>query len=295
VANFFLGQGHFIAGDYPRAIDHSRRNVALLAGERAFDRFGLTGLPAVLSRQWLARSLAERGEFSEALGHAQEALSIADTGGQPYNLAVARHAAGYVHLVRGDLAEAIPLLERAARVSKTWDLRLLFAPQASTLGWAYALSGRMDEARAILEESAAFRVPAFFLARWGEIAQAAGSLLVGKLAEAAAGASAAAEAAAERGFRGDHAHALALLGEISARRDPPDVAEAEDRIRRALALADELGMRPLAAHCHLDLGALQRRRGEDATAQQELMMAAVMFRDMDMGFWLSRAEAELRG
>ena len=44
-----------------------------------------------------------------------------------------------------------------------------------------------------------------------------------------------------------------------AARETPDVDEAEARYREALALAEELEMRPLQAHCHLGLGKLYRK------------------------------------
>ena len=56
--------------------------------------------------------------------------------------------------------------------------------------------------------------------------------------------------------RGYQAYALRLLGEIAAQREPPEVEQAEAHYQQALALADELGMRPLQAHCHLGLGTL---------------------------------------
>src|SRR5215510_2665364 len=48
---------------------------------------------------------------------------------------------------------------------------------------------------------------------------------------------------------GHQAYALRLLGDIAAHRTPPDV-DAATHYRQALALAEELGMRPLQAHCH---------------------------------------------
>jgi len=63
------------------------------------------------------------------------------------------------------------------------------------------------------------------------------------------------------------AWALRLLGEIASRSDPPDVEPAEGRDRQALALAAELGMRPLLAHCHFGLGKLYRRTGKRERAQ----------------------------
>ena len=56
--------------------------------------------------------------------------------------------------------------------------------------------------------------------------------------------------------RGHQAYALHLLGDIAAHREPLEVEPAETHYRQALALAEELGMRPLQAHCHLGLGTL---------------------------------------
>jgi tetratricopeptide (TPR) repeat protein len=95
--------------------------------------------------------------------------------------------------------------------------------------------------------------------------------------------------ARESGRRGYEAQALRLLGEVAARRDPPD--HAEGHYRDALALAEELGMRPLVAHCHLGLGKLYRLTGTREQAQEHIATATTMYRDMDMTYWLEQAEA----
>src|SRR5262249_50053932 len=59
---------------------------------------------------------------------------------------------------------------------------------------------------------------------------------------------------------GSAAHALHLLGDIAAHPHRFDVERGEAHYRRALALAEPRGMRPLVAHCHLGLGKLYRRR-----------------------------------
>ena len=46
------------------------------------------------------------------------------------------------------------------------------------------------------------------------------------------------------------------------RRDPPAVVPAEASYCQALALAEELGMRPLQAHCHRGLGTLYATTGQ---------------------------------
>ena len=49
--------------------------------------------------------------------------------------------------------------------------------------------------------------------------------------------------------------ALRLLGELAAQREPPERERAEAHYHQAL-MAEELGVRPLQAHCHLGLGTL---------------------------------------
>jgi tetratricopeptide (TPR) repeat protein len=85
-----------------------------------------------------------------------------------------------------------------------------------------------------------------------------------------------------------------LLGEIASRRDPPALETAEDYYREALALAGELGMRPLAAHCHFHLGKLFRKGDQYEQAREHLTTATTMYREMDMRSWVDQAEAEMR-
>jgi uncharacterized protein HemY len=60
-------------------------------------------------------------------------------------------------------------------------------------------------------------------------------------------------------------------------------------------LATELGVRPLVAHCHLGLGTLYRRTGDHAKAEEHLTTASAMHREMDMAFWLEKAEVACAG
>ena len=119
-------------------------------------------------------------------------------------------------------------------------------------------------------------------------------LLAGRMDEAGELARQATELARTHEERGHEAWALRLLGEASARGDPLDLSTTEDHYRQALGLATELGMRPLMAHCHLGLGKLYRRVGRHDSAQEHLTTATTMYREMDMAFWLTRAEELLR-
>jgi hypothetical protein len=67
------------------------------------------------------------------------------------------------------------------------------------------------------------------------------------------------------------------------------------RARSGTCLANDLGVRPLVAHCHLGLGKLYRRTGDHANAEKHLTTARAMYQEMDMGFWLEKADTERGG
>ncbi len=119
-------------------------------------------------------------------------------------------------------------------------------------------------------------------------------LLDGRLADATRIAQDGLAAARQRGEREVEGHLLRLLGDIAAHPDRVEVDTAEAHYRQALALAEELGLRPLAARCHLGLGALYRRAGTPQAARERLTTAAAMFGEMDMRYWRGQAETELK-
>ena len=118
-------------------------------------------------------------------------------------------------------------------------------------------------------------------------------LLAGHLEEAHAFAEQALALTHQYQERSNEAYSLRLLGEIAARRDPSQVELAAAHYRQALALADELGMRPLVAHCHRSLGTLYAATGQWEQARTALSTAIALYRDMEMTFWLPQTEAAL--
>src|SRR5262249_37541895 len=93
--------------------------------------------------------------------------------------------------------------------------------------------------------------------------------------------------------RGHQAWICRLLGEIATQRESPEAAPAEGHYRQALALAEELGMRPLQAHCYRGLGTLYATTGQRPQARTALAAARALYRALDMTFWLSQTEAVL--
>jgi tetratricopeptide (TPR) repeat protein len=119
-------------------------------------------------------------------------------------------------------------------------------------------------------------------------------LLDGRLADATRIAQDELAAARQRGERGVEGQLLRLLGDIAAHPDRLEVDVAEAQYRQALALAEALSLRPLAAHCHRGLGALYRRAGKRERAREHLTTATAMYREMDMTYWLEQAETALK-
>ena len=119
------------------------------------------------------------------------------------------------------------------------------------------------------------------------------SLLAGRLEDAHQRAAQAVEVARQYQQRGTQAWALWLLGESTARQASAGVEPAIGHYRQALALAEELGMRPLQAHCHRGLGMLYATTGQREQAHAALSTAIEMYRDMAMTFWLPETEAAL--
>jgi tetratricopeptide (TPR) repeat protein len=117
--------------------------------------------------------------------------------------------------------------------------------------------------------------------------------LAGRSVEAWQHARQALDLARQHKERANEAHALHQLGTVQPHADPPDAAQAEAYYQQALALAEELGMRPLVAHCHLGLGRLYAQTGRREQARTALTTAIDLYRAMDMTFWLPQAEAAL--
>src|SRR5207237_6974960 len=164
-------------------------------------------------------------------------------------------ALGAAYTLAGRIAEAVPLLTQAMEQATAMELIIAQARCRLSLGEAHLHAGRLEDAYALAE---------------GALAHAR------KYPE-----------------RGNEAYALRFLGDIAARREPPDIEQAEAYYQRALALADELGMRPLQAHSYRGLGILYATVGQWAQARAGLSAAIALYRAMELTFWLPQAEASL--
>jgi predicted ATPase len=248
-------------------------------------------------RSTLAWTLAEIGDFDDAIAHAAEGMRDSEAVDDPQSVAVAANILGRVYVDRGDVERALPHLEHGLAVAQRFDLPNAEIWALTLLGAVNTLTGQPVEAArslerglAIADQNAVVNNLSLWIAYLGEA-----HLLAGRIAEALRLATSALDMARQRHERSHEAYALRLLGQIATSDATPEVGDAETHYQEALALAEELGMRPLQAHCHLGLGKLYRRTGRPDEARAELATAVAMLTEMGMAFWLPEAERELAG
>jgi tetratricopeptide (TPR) repeat protein len=298
LANLYLGNIYKQQGNYHRAIDCYGQTSASLDGARRHERFGLPLIPAVNSRAQLAQCHAELGTFAEGRALGDEGLWIAEAVDQPLSLLFASWGVGLLSLRQGNLPRALPLLEQAVSLCQDADLPRWFPMTAAALGAAYTLAGRVTDAVPLLTQ-AMEQATIAEMGGWQALSGLSlgeAYMLAGHLEEAHALAEGALAHACAHQERGQQAYALRLLGEIAVHRDPPEVGQAEEHYRQALALAEALGMRPLRAHCHHGLGTLYAKTGQQEQSRAALATAIELYRAMEMAFWLPEAAlAEVEG
>jgi class 3 adenylate cyclase/tetratricopeptide (TPR) repeat protein len=285
-----LSSVHYLRGDLRRTESLLTQALAALEPD--------TPVRGEIDGVWVRRMisqnlvpvLAETGRYRDAIRRGEETLRMAEEVGHPAPIAWALCYLGYAYCGRGDADRATDLSMRSLALAREHDIRNLIQAASACLGAAYTLGGRATEAVTCLEEAvetgrSANRMDAFMLVSLGRA-----YLSAGRPDDARGRAREALATCREWSTRNFEASALHLLGDIAAGLEPPAPEHAEQRYRQALGVAEELGMRPLVAHCHLGLAKLYHRTEKREQAQQHLATATTMYRDMGMTYWLEKAE-----
>ena len=200
---------------------------------------------------------------------------------RPYERLSSTLRVGYLHLRQGTLHQAMPLLERAVALGQE-DKSPPLGAQRCRVSGADLRPGGPRHGRPVLAGADRGTLPSVLSSvgrhlssseRWR---RPTGWRSVGS------------RTAQEHTSRGEEARALWLLSAIAMRRDPSDMASAETAYLQALTLAEELGMRPLQAHCHRGLGTMYAATGQQEQARAALSSAVAMYQSMAMRLWLPR-------
>jgi class 3 adenylate cyclase/tetratricopeptide (TPR) repeat protein len=282
--------------EYARVETHATRVIDLLGEDHARARGDGLVFPAVTVRGVLAAARAEQGQFASALHIGEEAVRVAESLRHPHSLAQAVAYLAYVHQRRGGHAEVEALCRRGIALAEHEPGTILEIPMLRAfLGHARVYSGAVEEGLQSMKDGiqaqTAIGVRAGLASPVSLLSD--GLLVAGRLDEAVAEAERARSLAADCGERRGDATYYQLMGDIAARRDPPLLELAESSHRQGVALATELGLRPIVAHCHRGLGTLYQRVGRREQAKEHLDRAAMMYAEMGMVYWLARAAARV--
>jgi class 3 adenylate cyclase len=296
----YLVNANSLLGEYERVAALATDNLAVLPIDWVDESFGRGSVPlSAFDRVWLTFSLAELGRFTEAAEHATEAIRIVSRAPSPFAVGWTHLADGMLHLLRGDWARAHPPIEQAIAAMKAGNAPIALDISVVCSAWVLAQLGetsealsRLREGEGLVERHAASGFVGPRAQRHRFMGRAA--FAFGQLDDARRLGEVSLQSSPHQ--PGWAAHALHLLGDVAAHPDRFDAESGEAHYRKALALAQPRGMRPLVAHCHLGLGKLYRRAGTTLgtreQAQEHLTAATAMYREMDMPFWLEQAKVE---
>ena len=294
-AHHYLGLSRYAAGDFKAAFeqmyvvietDAAAPNAINFARTNSGSRPGFI----TVTLSWSARSLAELGDFTRAIMYGEQGLALTETIDDPYSRALACIGLAYAYLLKGDVAEAIPLFERARTATRERSMPLVELQAVRNLGLARIFAGSTAEGLALLHEALHEVESRRLMVQHPTvlILLAEGNLLAGRIDDALAMATRGLALARERAQRGEEVSALRLLGEIAVARLPIDVHAAERHFLEATRLATELGMQPQEARCHLGLGQLYIAVGDDK-ATEALETATIRLSELGMTLWARQA------
>jgi class 3 adenylate cyclase/tetratricopeptide (TPR) repeat protein len=293
VSTSCLEQAYYYRGEHTHVVQIGTENLAALPAEWDREYFGLAVPLSVFGRGWLIMSLAELGRFAEAAKYEAEAIRLAESTEHAHTIGWARLTASMPHFFQGNWAKAHSLVEHWTNVSQTLDVAVLLPWAVASSAWALAQIGetsealsRVREGEQLLERQATQGIVGH--RAWAYHALGRACLALGRFDEAQRlGCRAVESAQRQSGFA---AHALHLLGDLATQPGHFDADNGAAHYRQALSLAEQHGMRPLVARCHFGMGQLSHRIGKPEHAREHLETATMMYREMDMGFWLKQEE-----
>jgi len=297
VAHNWLGVAYNNLGQFGFSIEELKLALSLIPKERIADFFGTNGIVSVNCKGWLIRSLAQIGDFAEALRYAEESVQTATERDYPLSIVFAYYGLGAVALLQGDFARAISALEHALKICEAAEIPVQRPLVVSGLSAAYAFVGRFDQALELLETAAHSGASRQTASRqrplgnsMGVVWEVESYMLSGRLSEAESQARSGLAVFVERKNKGSEAWLRYLLADLQARRDSTKFDSAEAIMRESLKLAQDLRMRPLQAHCHFALGRIHAKSKGRDLARAEFHRARELYETMGMTFWLTKAD-----
>jgi class 3 adenylate cyclase/tetratricopeptide (TPR) repeat protein len=282
----YLARARQARGEYKLAIELFESVLSALERKASDDFHGLPVLPAAFSRGSLAVCMAEMGAFEAAESYGAEAARRADAVGQPDSIMWSYWSIGLVALNKGDCSAAVLVFDRLLDVCRTHDLDAYASRIMAAMGRTMARIGQVKEGLSLLEKAVALDETAepqiarsFTLTAYAEAL-----LLAGELDKAETVIGGVLQRARSIGERSSEAHACWLGATIQTVR-ASDLDAAAGLLGSATAIATELDLQPLLAHCHLANADLCHRRGLQSEAGPHRERGQLLMDQLGMKPW----------
>ncbi len=296
VARRAAGVNCWFAGEYREARDHLERALALFQPGRDDDlafRFGVdAGVGAMLYLAFALWPLGDVGRAVSLVGGAQARIAgLAHIGTHAY---LNMHAA-FFELMRGDISRAAQNAVEVARLAREHDLSLWRAFGVFLDGLARAESGApsdgledMHRGAELLREQNALIFDGLIKIALAEAEGRAGDVdrAVVILDEALA-------TSDRTGYRAFEAELHRTRGEMLLKRDPSNLAPAEEAFQSAIAVAKQQGTRSFGLRAALSLAKLYQSTGRPVDAHSVLAPALEGFSPTPEMPQIAEAEALL--
>lgn len=271
-----LGLSHAIAGYESRAGAYFERCIALLTGDLVRHSCGLQIFPAVTCRGWLALTLAERGQFDRAFARGDDALRLAEQLDHSFSGSIAYWCVARIHQIKNvNDPAARRYLGRSLDLAQEGNVKLMLPLVNVAIGFEQANAGEAGQGLELLAKNLQLFEPGNALHPYGMNTLGLLYLRAGRRDEARTAWQEGLALARRSGQRSSEASMLRFLGSLAAEGGGAERDAAIAYYRQALAIAEELELRPLQARCHEELGKVLGDRTHRDTA-------AAMLREMGL-------------
>ncbi len=290
---------NWIAGNFPKAVDTSRRALQLIEGHHREKNLILGGINMYSQFcGWCGTSLGFLGEFHEGKEILDKGLKIAQEIGDKYGVGWVEFMYSCVFYMEGDGSNTIRHALNAIQQFEESGADILMGLSWIMHGFGNHQLGDYNTAIDHAEKGLKLqkKVGAPFLTAWAYDHLAGIQLAAGNLIRAKECAEEALKSAGESKAKPCEGVGLIILGNIKGKEDPGHIDEAHQNIHGGIAMLEELEARPIYAQGYIFLGELLADVGRKEEALENLKKAESLYLEIKVtpkSYWLKRTQEAL--